>query len=118
MSIMSSSSSSSLKGSSSTLVASSSGFSAPVVYFSLDKVGIAEVGELRPDPAGVLPVRGVIPAGVKGWTEDRRRVSVIEGLREMEEFLRLEAADPERDRGGVSANAKMDRSNSIEEVSG
>jgi hypothetical protein len=42
----------------------------------------------------------------------------MEGLRETEEFLRLEAADPERDRGGVSANAKMERSNSIHKVSG
>jgi hypothetical protein len=57
----------------------------------------------------------VIPAGVNALTEDRRRVSVIavmEGLREIEEFLRLDAADPDRDRGGVSAKAKMDRSNS------
>lgn len=110
-----SSSSSSLKGSSST---ASSSFSASLseVYFSLDRAGIAEVGELRPDPAGEVPVIGVIPAGVNALTEDRRRVSVIavmEGLREMEEFLRLDAADPDRDRGGVSAKAKMDRSNSV-----
>jgi len=78
---------------------------------------MAEVGELRPDPAGEVPVIGVMPAGVNALTEDRRRVSVMavmEGLRDTEEFLRLDAADPERDRGGVSANAKMDFSNSIQ----
>jgi hypothetical protein len=81
---------------------------------------MAEVGELRPEPAGVFPVMGVIPAGVIGAMEDLRRVSVMDGmeaLREMVEFLRLEAADPDRERGGVSANAKMDRSNSKTRVS-
>lgn len=114
ISTISSSSSSSLKGSSST-ASSSLSAALSVVYFSLDKAGIAEVGEFRPDPAGDVPVMGVIPAGVMALMEDRRRVSVMalmEGLREMEEFLRLDAADPERDRGGVSAKAKMDRSNS------
>ena len=109
-----SSSSSSLNGSSSTASSSLSAVLS-LVYLSLDRAGMAEVGELRPDPAGEVPVMGVIPAGVNALTEDRRRVSVIavmEGLREMEEFLRLDAADPDRDRGGVSAKAKMDRSNS------
>ena len=52
-----------------------------------------------------------------GLKADRRLLTLAElkdGLRdeETEEFRRLDAAEPDRDRGGVSANARMDRSNS------
>lgn len=70
------------------------------------------MGELRPDAEGVVD-NGVRPAGVNGVMDDDRRPAVNEGLRdETDELRRLEATDPERDRGGVSANARMDRSNS------
>lgn len=77
-----------------------------------ERTGIAWVGELRPEAVGVEDI-GVIPAGVKA---DNRLLGteLNDGLREeeTEEFRRLDAAEPDRDRGGVSANAKMDLSNS------
>lgn len=73
-----------------------------------DRTGIAWVGELRPDCEGVV-VSGVRPAA----KADGRRFDVKDGLRdETDELRRLEALDPDRERGGVSANARIDRSNS------